>query len=258
MKQLWDHEFEAARRGEDFIPMMTLMARMGAYFASFTLPSDRPNCYSTFIEALARSGLVGSKRLAIATMNYECLLELACESCGVPVGVSPIAPHPGALTVWKPHGACNLVLEAVASGMWQGVTVAATPNWINAPLVVVSPERVVHLYSDQVNGAPAMSLYARGKHTPMTPGPIVAARERWTDWSRSADVVMSIGARFNSADVHIWSGVIEGTSRIWFVGDDESAVRLREELTEGNRFWHVANHFDVALPALLNRLRVLA
>ena len=257
MRQVWEHEFTADTDAADYITVQRLLIDMGAYFASFTLPFDRPDCYSRFIAALAQSGLVGSGRVGIATMNYDCLLDECCVAGGVPVDVSPTDPHPGALTVWKPHGACNLVLAAVAWRIWWEMSVVACPYFVSGgPLLAIPPICVSGLYSDQVNFPPAMSLYASGKHSPVTPGLIDASRERWMDWSRSADVVISIGARFNRDDTHIWSGVTEGQSQILFVGDDESAQACKK-LAGPDRFDHLGGRFDDALQILSTRLQEL-
>ncbi len=260
MRQLWEREFTAApTQGTDFISIQRLLIDMGVYFASFIAPNDLPNCYAALIDAFARYRLIGP-RLGIATMNYECLLEMACASRRVPVDVSPIDPHPGALTVWKPHGACNLVVDSVVSGNIRNNRLVANKYFAMGSglrLVAIPPGDVAPLYSDQLNIPPAMSLYASGKHSPTAPDQINAARQRWMDWSRSANIVISIGARFNSDDTHIWSGVVEGRSQIWFVGNAENA-RTCEELTGEDRFTYVGNRFDTALSTLSTRLNVLA
>ena len=114
-------------------------------------------------------------------------------------------------------------------------------------LVPLPSDQIAQLYSDRVTIPPAMSLYASGKHSPIAPDQINAARQRWIDWSRSADIVISIGARFNTDDAHIWSGVVEGRSQIWFVGNAESAGECEAALTGADRFTYVGNRFNTAL-----------
>lgn len=86
-------------------------------------------------------------------------------------------------------------------------------------LVAIPPSQVAGIYRDQANIPPAMSLYARGKHSPTAPELINASRQRWTSWARSADIVISVDARFTPDDGHIWDGIVAGRSAVWFVGD---------------------------------------
>jgi hypothetical protein len=229
MNELWEQELALTHPHPDYVSVQDLLTDMAIYFAAFRLPSEAPNCYSELVRAIAQSGLVGP-RLGIATLNYECLLERASFAFGVPVDVGPCDPHQGALTVWKPHGACNLIADAVVNGNIRQVKMTTNMYYATGPgtrLVAVPPERVAEIYRDQDNIPPAMSLYAPSKHSPTAPEMINASRERWTRWARSADVVITVGVRFLPDDHHIWDGIISGRSSVWFVGNATAPARVR-------------------------------
>lgn len=249
MARLWRDDLQGAQRAQ---PLLTDMA---IYFAKFRLPVDQPNCYTQLLSGLARIGLIG-ERLAVATLNYECLLDLAAAELRIFPNPYPVPPCRGALTAWKPHGACNLVVKPVADGAWVNITIGQCQAYLvgaGIPLVPVHPDQVISLYENQVNIPPAMSMYAPGKESPVAPEYIDQSRALWLEWSRNAAVAVVVGARPNFDDAHVWSGITDGASDVWFVGDDESAAKLRAAIGEG-RVTHLGSRFHEVLPSLCTRL----
>ena len=148
-------------------------------------------------------------RLGIATLNYECLLELAARGLNIPVDPSPVMPRVNRLTAWKPHGACNLIVQPVATGNWKDIRMSAGAAWVGGggvPLVAVQAEQVRQIYEGQHNVPPAMSLYAPGKSSPVAPEQILPSCTCWTEWSRSSDAVIIVGALPNLErnDQNLW------------------------------------------------------
>lgn len=214
--------------------MQELLTDLGLYFAAFQLPVGVPNCYSALIDLFAQSGLVG-QRLGVATLNYECLIELALIARSVPFDLNPSPPRSGFFSLWRPHGACNLLVEGIVNGNMRHIMVVGASHYIagsGVRLVSVSPTRVASIYEGQSNIPPAMSLYAPGKHSPTAPEQIGAQREQWEQWARTADVIVVIGARYAPEDTHVWNGIHQGHGSIWYVGDDESAAACAKRVGE--------------------------
>lgn len=141
MLSLWEDEFSRARSGPPSITVQALLTDLGLYFAAFQLPVGVPNCYSALIDLFARSGLVGH-RLGVATLNYECLIELALSTRGVPFDLNPNPPRKGHLSLWRPHGACNLLVDGVAKGNMRNITMVACNYYVvgsGVRLVAVAP-----------------------------------------------------------------------------------------------------------------------
>jgi hypothetical protein len=259
MLSLWEGEFSRARSGPPPITVQALLMDLGLYFAAFQLPAGVPNCYSALIDLFARFGLVG-QRLGVATLNYECLIELALSARGVPFDLNPNSPRKGLLSLWRPHGACNLLIDGVANGNMRNITIVGGNYYVagsGVSLVAVPPAQVASIYEGQANIPPAMSLYAPGKHSPTAPELIMALRERWEQWARVADVVVVIGARYVPEDLHIWNGIHQGHGSVWYVGDDASATACAECVGE-ERFTHLDHYFKPAIRKLAARLKILA
>ena len=259
MSSLWADELSRAGSGPPPITVQSLLTDLGLYFAAFQLPVSEPNCYSALIDLFVRLGLVG-QRLGVATLNYECLIELALSTRGVPFDLNPNPPSKGRLSLWRPHGACNLLVDSVVKGNMRNVTMVASNYYIAGPgvkLVAVPPAKVVSIYNGQPNIPPAMSLYAPGKHSPTAPDLIMALRSRWEQWARMADVVIVIGARYVPEDLHIWNGIHQGRGNVWYVGDKSSATVCAEHIGQ-KRFTHLDYYFKPAVRKLAARLKILA
>lgn len=147
----------------------------------------------------------------------------------------------------------------VASGNWRNIQMSACGVWVGGgvPLIAVHPEQVRQIYEGQHHIPPAMSLYAPGKSSPVAPEEILRSRQCWTDWSRSADVTIIVGARPNLDDEHVWQGVLEGRSEVWFIGDAASALTLEHEAGAG-RVSHLGEYFEPSLPSLTSRIQLLS
>lgn len=252
MQAVWDQEMQGLSTA---VTVQSLLTNMAVYFAEFRPPADANDCYSKLIICLRDCDLIG-ERLAVASLNYEVLFDLAAVGVGVGVSAKPLPPARGGITVWKPHGACNLVPEPVVAGNWQHMEVFRSPNMlVGGKVVAIPPRRVIELYASQQNIPPAMSLYAPGKHSPVAPDYIEEARRQWNEWAARAKTVIAIGVRYVPDDGHIWNGVIRGTSHVWYLGDDLSAEQLTHQL--GGRFDRLGRHFHESLPDLVNRVQHL-
>lgn len=253
MAWLWERD----QRGE--LAVQDLITDMAVFFASFQLPPGGDDCYSQLLRVFQRAQIIGP-RLGIATLNYECLLELAAGGLHIPVDPSPVMPQVNRLTAWKPHGACNLIVQPVATGNWKNIRMSACGAWVGGngvPLVAVHPEQVRQIYEGQHNVPPAMSLYAPGKSSPVAPEQILRSRECWTTWSRSSDVTIIVGARPNLDDEHVWRGLLDGSAQVWFIGDPDSAFTLSRELGD-HRVSHLGDYFAPTLASLVSRITLLS
>ncbi len=82
MQWLWDRD----QRGE--LAVQDLITDMAVFFADFQLPPGGNDCYSQLLSCIRRANIIGN-RVAIATLNYECLLELAAAGLHIPADPSP-------------------------------------------------------------------------------------------------------------------------------------------------------------------------
>jgi hypothetical protein len=80
---------------------------MAIYFSRFRPPLDQSDCYSRLMISLNALGLV--ENVCAATLNYECLLEVAAARAGLAINYGGEG-RPGVLGLLKPHGSCNFLI----------------------------------------------------------------------------------------------------------------------------------------------------
>jgi len=139
-----------------------LLIDMARYFARFDAATDGSDLYSRFTKLLTTSRIVD--RAATATLNYECVLEIAASNGGLRIAYLAEEPPPGNLLVWKPHGSCNFLPTSQVFNL----TLIAK-NFYEGRLRFLSPPEVITLYEQGYPLPPAMSLFAPGKPTPVAP-----------------------------------------------------------------------------------------
>jgi hypothetical protein len=241
MKLLWEKFDERA---------WAALIDMGIYFARFRPPLDQSDCYSRLVIALRALHLID--RTAVATLNYECLFEIASCRVGVNVNLSGQA-NPGTLAVAKPHGSCNFLADV----NFQDVTLIGAPgveNLLHAQTTVVGNlDEIEQKYESGYSVPPVMSLFAASKHSPINAPFVTAMRDDWGRWATAAGVIVVVGAQPYFADAHIWNPVVAGDGAVWYIGGTGGDFdRLAKEL--GGRLDHLGDRFATSLKPLLERL----
>lgn len=104
------------------------------------------------------------ERLGIASLNYECVLEVAAERCGLDVVYEAERPTRSTLPIWKPHGSCNWFAESLkVYNAGVDLRLVHFDGAVSTVGLVEAQRRFDEGYS-----VPAiMSLFAPGKPTPL-------------------------------------------------------------------------------------------
>ncbi|MDQ6670609.1 MAG: hypothetical protein M3069_07615 [Chloroflexota bacterium] len=150
----------------------SLLIQMATYFARFDLSPGGNDDYSLLLTWLRDHDLVS--RTAFATLNYECLLDIAANRAGLLIAHTadhrgPVPPgnvSPGDVLIYKPHGACNVLPDAHVYNATIAVS-GAEQGYFDGNVRIVTPVEVLQLYRQGYALPPAMSLFAPGKHTPV-------------------------------------------------------------------------------------------
>jgi hypothetical protein len=224
---------------------------MGRYFCAFRPPEDGSSSYGTLVRTLRDSRLL--PQTGIATLNYDCLIELSAEQQGVGVSYANLGRPPDNLLLWKPHGSCNFMskIEIYGSGF------VGTANYYEGPIEALHPDQVLDKFDRDYSLPPAMSLFAPGKPTPVAAQFVGETRAEWSDWARASKYIAVIGAAPYLADDHIWTPILEGGADVWYVGgDDRDFASFRLEL--GSRLTVLGRRFSDAVAPIARRLQILA
>jgi hypothetical protein len=227
-----------------------LLVDMARYFLQFE-PAGRSDCYSQLVEALLVLGLL--PRTVIATLNYECVLDLTAANFGLKLAYLSESPPPDNLLILKPHGACNLLPQAQVFNL----TLLAQQMY-EGPLRALSPNDARKTYDAGFALPAAMSLFAPGKDTPVARHFVTRSRWYWRRWALSADCIVVIGARPLLADLWIWEPILRSTCRVLYIGGVHDMHFFEFSQRVGSRLRYLGPYFDGALPALVAELRQYA
>jgi hypothetical protein len=240
-----------ARQKQSNVRLLIDMAR---YFTQFEPAADDSDLYSKFVRLLIDLGLVG--RSGIATLNYECVLELASNRVALPYCYSADEPSNGRLLVWKPHGSCNLL---PAASMWNlNIVMTRGGDIFEGGLRIppLQPSEVRAQYDRGYALPPAMSLFAPGKPTPVAKSLAAEIRGQWASWARQSDFIGIIGARPLFVDTHVWDPILEAEGQVWYIGGEKDHEALASKAP--GRVVHVADTFKLGFDDLRRKLEILA
>lgn len=233
-----------------------LITDLALYFTRFE-PRGNHDCYSRLLALLQLRGVLG--RSTFGSLNYDCLFELAAGNVGLGVNYSGRPGPPGTLSLVKPHGSCNFVMQGLGRNLvMKNVTVAGSQHFFEGPVEPRHPREIAALYAAGPSMPPAISLYAPGKPSPMAHTFLDGVREYWGETVHAADIVVVIGARVVLDDRHVWDPIREAQGRVWYVGSPVGPDFAAFAADLGERLTLFAETFAAAIERLDGRLQILA
>ena len=200
------------------------MRDMASYFLDFT-PAPG-NLYFELVERLEGMG----ERVALATLNYDLLLDAALSVRWRALWIGEPAELDGAPCLLKPHGAPNLIPDT--EHVFIGGTVIGCPAILDAPSKISAPNEVISwLEVQDVRDnqlAPVMSLYARDKNSLWCSDRVMESRTHFAEMARTVQNIIVCGVRHVDHDGHIWKPLHESAAKLIYIAyDDASAAEIR-------------------------------
>lgn len=226
-----------------------LLIDMAVFFTLFDPPDEKNNLYTTLINIIVSVGLL--PKCGFISLNYECIFEIAASRAGIKITMNSNSPAPGNLLMWKPHGSCNFIPTAQVYNLTLQLT-GSGQRYYEGDVEVLQLPKVRDLYLSDTPYAipPAMSLYAPGKATLSAEQYIRKIRESMASWVNDSDYIITIGAKPNLADKHIWGPILSSKAMVWYVGGkDENMQQLKKRLGN-NRFEFISEKFKDAINIL--------
>lgn len=227
--------------------MVDLLNDMGRYFIQFEPVLGEPTRYAELLFMLQTRSLLPS--CAFASLNYECIFEIAALRLGLGLVFNPSPPRPNVVWVAKPHGSSNFLPVSEPQG--SGNVFKNVGQIYDAPIAAKPIEAARQRYAGNYFLPPVMSLFATGKLTPAAKGLIDGIRTDWRNYVVGADYITVIGSRPNLADSHVWDPIFESNAQVWYLsGIEPDYPEFSRKL--GSRLHNLGRFFDDAgLDALI-------
>ena len=187
--------------------MPVLQRAMAAFF--FNFQPTKNNLYHILAKHIKKSDWQG----AIATLNYERLLEISLTHEGIQVVVGNEVHSKGKIELCLPHGCCHLFCEGVSISN-QGISFSGVGISFDGRMKVISnPTEYRHRITSEAI-PPVMSYFEPQKNTSSGVSFIRGQRERWRDLVTKSEIIAAVGIRVRERDSHIWEPIKSASGKI--------------------------------------------
>ncbi len=222
MADLFRDDFERgmARLAETNSHAMPILQRAMAHFFFNFIPKTS-NLYVQLARRIRQNHWEG----AIATLNYERLLELSLLHVGIQPVVGQVAAT-GQIELCLPHGCCHLFCEGVRASS-VGVSFSGVGVTFDGSVVVISD---AGQFQRRINGdavPPVMSYFEPQKTTSAGVSFIRNQRHRWAELASRADTIAIVGVKVRPRDSHIWLPIANSGARVVYCAGPSAGEEFR-------------------------------
>jgi hypothetical protein len=197
-------------RAHDDTLTTALLRSMGGYFLKFNADENE---YDELLEKLVRGGV----RLAVATLNYDLLLDQALARLSQKFGKADLKA-----SVLKVHGAPTF--WPTSRVRISGCTFSGASECnVDAPVEEVSVDRALVRAREDDSVAPAMALYSESKEMLFCKSFLDEIRARFRSLVTEADEVLIVGVAYAPHDRHVWEPLEISPATIHIVNPDAAS-----------------------------------
>ena len=248
--QLFSENFEKGmallwERFSTFVP--ALMQHMASFFVQFRPRKPATTLYCRLIRAIEAAH--ARERILLSTLNYECLLEHSIWQASLPVNYGDF-PQADGITVWKLHGACNLLPEGVAAT--RGVSYTSGIGFGTAIRPAKDLNEVLEFCLGDNSLPPVMCLFMPGKPIQVSAGSISAVQAAWREKVMAADRVAVVGVFPNVEDTHVWDVLANVPGELFYVGGADPFQQWAAKYRGDKPTKLLAERFDAAFDSLID------
>jgi len=205
--------------------------------------------YCRFLRRSTR--LIRARRLVVATLNYDCLIELAAERVGYSFPPYYFRPGDG-LRLLKLHGSSNFIVKQDGITVKDKLTMKLGSGY-DSIIEPCHPRDLTTLLGRH-RFPPAMALVTPGKPVLSCHRQIEEVQRIYAKEVARANRVAVIGANPND-DAHVWNPLVHSKGKIGFVGNEEACGRLAS-MREGAETILLDGKLETALDELENFLLI--
>jgi len=191
--------------------MPVLQRAMAAFFFKFMPTED--NLYHVLAKRIKESDWIG----AIATLNYERLLEISLIHEGIQPVVGSEVKGQNQIELCLPHGCCHLFCEGVKASS-RGVSFSGIGVSFDGPIKIISNSQEYNYRINNDAVPPVMSYFEPQKNTSAGVSFIRGQRARWSQLVSQSKLIAAIGIRVREHDSHIWDPLKRTSGKIVYCG----------------------------------------
>lgn len=189
--------------------LVELHKDMAVFFSRFTVPNEP---YHLLVDHYRTA--IRSEEILLASLNYDCLLELAAGGCGLS---TTYFQSSNGIRFLKLHGSCNFIIDESMIKIGGKLTTGPRAHF-ESGIMAVHPSEVSGILS-RSKFPPAMALYARGKPILTGSKQITELQKQYREAVSQTRAVLVIWAKPNPSDEHVWGPLKELDGTLAYIGN---------------------------------------
>ncbi len=235
LKSLFEEDFEKGFLGlgkADPTFLSKFQRLMADFFFQYgnSIPITQNNLYFK----LAKEVKERSSNIALATLNYERLLEISFRQF-MPITINETMKKSEQIELCYPHGCCNLVVKGISATNGVLFTKGVV---FNGSVEIIENSGIHRNYIVNEAIPPVMCYFEPSKFTASGANFIQAQRNKLDQLITEAKKIAIIGIKVREHDAHIWEPLMATNATIIYCGGREAAREYniwRKGKTERNR-----------------------
>jgi len=214
--------------------LRNLLMDMTVFFGKFRIDNFEENLYWHLMRMYRKA--LESNQMVLATINYECLIELAALQFNKKI--SYWDENQG-FKILKVHGSCNFFKSGIRISGGNFIM----RSQILGSIYPVDP-LLIQDEMKKVNFPAAMSLYSRKKDILVGPKQIQKICDEFQRDIEAANLVIVIGIKPNPSDEHIWNHIRDTEGRVILIGNEEKCKGWIKDNRAGKNTLWLSNRFS--------------
>lgn len=208
--------------------MPPLQRAMAAYFFQFV--PTQSNLYRKLSRKIKQSKWKG----ALATFNYERLLELSLIEEGLQPVVGSGTNAPDQVEICLPHGCCHIFCESV-HGMANAVSLSGPNVATSGSIRAISNPAEFNSRIENDAFPPVMSYFEPQKRTTSGINFVTDQRNRYNELVLGSSRIVIIGLKVRPHDTHIWNSLAETQATLIYCSGREGGSEFQKWTAENRK-----------------------
>lgn len=228
-----------------------LQKAIGHYFAQFQVRSDQTCAYRGLISG---TGLKSTtKKVMLATLNYDLTLDICLNAEQVQFDLGSGGGR--AVTLNKPHGACNIFNDSIRATA--GTSFTAGVSFSGPDVKVVSQPEALQRNADPNNVIPpVLAIFMQGKPCQTSPALLGQWQQDFKAAVLSAKRVGIVGVHPHHVDAHIWQPLADTQADLFYCGDQAAFDAWAKAHRTSGKASVIGTSFSASVSALVSALKL--
>lgn len=230
--------------------VMSFQRELAEYLASFQ--PTRDSVYLDLIKEL------GCKRVIYSSLNYDLLFEISAANLNLFTNHSSEYQQ-GGVRLLKIHGSSNF-WPNIPTRMITNCTSCGKENatFLDAQIKPLNQRDTLLKCRMEDSIAPAMSIFAVGKHVNISPAYVDNQYEMWKQQVIKSSKIFVVGVRVHEVDEHIWSllGSAKGSVTYFGFDSDKPEFELWKSNWSKRNAYFYKGDFKKSIKIIRDKIRI--